>query len=361
MIPMKNDQLLEYVFGKGNFPSPAFSGWIGSSPRFKCFVVKYKDKIRNKVTPTQKGGSDREEAVIDALHELHVAYLMLQSHQFTKVEYEKHGTGIQPTPDFTVTFITGLLFNVEVKRIREAPPEVLLAKWKENMESHFSDIPSTFGLSVRILPDRFDDPVDWLNRLEEETPNIIKYIKERNLIHAEKEDIPVGEDGLPDPVPGFEREIDVVFRRPPHKLSSTLDWYGLEFPVFNTQREYRKFGDNIAYSLRQMRRGEINVLVISTSSNTHGYFDFREALNSLIEKTASGDNSFFTQKGFCGVADFLNQAGKLSAVLFRSAWVHLQRNGFYEFDTLWPNTGADKSSLLPPDIGRALKAMSWRQ
>jgi len=357
---MKNDQLLEDVFGKGNFSSPTFSCWIGSSPRFKCFVVEYKDKVRKKVTTAQKGSSDGE-ALKDVLHELQVAYLMLRCDQFTKVEYEKYGTGKEALPDLTVTFETGLPFNVEVKRIREGPQEVLLAKWKENMESHFSDIPSTFGLSVRILPDRFDDPVDWLNRLEEETPNIIKYIKERNLIHAEKEDIPVGEDGLPDPVPGFEGEIDVVFRRPPHKLSSTLDWYGLEFPVLNTQREYMKFRDKITGSLRQMRRGEINVLVISTSSNTHRYFDFREALNSLTKQIASGEDSFFNQKGFCGVDDFLHQAGKLSAVLFSSARVPLQRNGFYEFDTLWHNAAADKSSLLPPDIGRALKAMSWRQ
>jgi hypothetical protein len=355
---MGNDQLLEYVFGQGNLFSPAFSRWIGSSERFKSFVEEYKEKVRKKVTKAQEGKGDREEALKDVLYELQVAYLMLRCDQFTKVEYEKYGTEKHRSPDFTVTFETGLVFNVEVKRIREGLPEVRLATWKRQMRSHVSTIPSSLALSVHILRDRFDDSVDWLNRLEEETPNIIEYIKAANAIHAEKGDIPVGEAGLPHPVPGLKGEVEVVFRRPPQKPTRTLDWYGGEFPVFNTQREYRKFGDTIVYSLGQMVPDMINVLVISTSSNTHGYFDFGEALKSLTEMIASGEDSFFTQKGFLDVDDFLGQVGKLSGVLFRSAWVPLQGNGVDEFDALWHNTEADESSLLPPEIGRALEAMS---
>jgi hypothetical protein len=357
-IPMKNNQLLEYIFGQGNLFSPAFSHWIESSERFKSFAQRYKDKIRKKVTEAQKGQGNKEEALKDVLYELQTAYLMLRCDQFTGVDYEKYGTGKQRSPDFTVTFETGVIFNVEVKRIREGLPEVRLATWKRQMRSHVSTIPSSLALSVHVLRDRFDNPVDWLNRLEKETLNTIEYIKATNAIHEEKEDIPVGEAGLPHPVPGFEGEVEIVFRKPPQKSTRTLDWYGGEFPVFNTQREYRKFGDAIVYSLGQMVPDMINVLVISTDSNTHGYFDFGEALKSLAEMIASGEDGFFTQKGFSSIDDFLGQAGKLSGVLFRSAWVPLHGNGVDEFDTLWHNTEADRSSLLPPEIGRALEAMS---
>jgi hypothetical protein len=83
MIPMENDQLLEYVFGQGNLFSPALSRWIGSSERFKSFVEEYKEKVRKKVTKAQKGKGDREEALKDVLYELHAAHLMLRCDQFT--------------------------------------------------------------------------------------------------------------------------------------------------------------------------------------------------------------------------------------------------------------------------------------
>lgn len=354
---MESDQLLEYVFGQGILSSPAFSHWIGSSRRFGSFVEEYKDKVRKKVTKAQKGKGNNEEAMKDVLYELQVAYLMLRCDQFTKVEYEKYGTGKHRSPDFTVTFETGVIFNVEVKRIREGTSEIRLATWKRQMQSHVSAIPSSLALSVHILRDRLDDSDDWLNRLEKETPDIIQYIKATSAIHEEKEDIPAGKNSHPHPVPGFEGEVEIVFRKPPQKSTSTLDWYGGEFPVFNTCRDYKKFSDKIVDSLGQMMPDMINVLVINTSSNTHGYLDFVKAIKKLAEMTASGKDDFFTQKDFLSVDDFLNQTGKLSGVLFISAWVPAQVNGFGELDKLWLNTEASKSSLLPPEIGRALEAM----
>ena len=124
--------------------------------------------------------------------------------------------------------------------------------------------------------------------MQKETTNIIEYIERMNTLHEEGGDILPGGGGQPHPVPGFEGEIELVFRRPPQKSSSTLDWYGGEFPVFNTQLEYRKFGDKIPDGLGQMIPGMVNVLVIGTSSNTHGYFDFSEALRNLAEVIADG-------------------------------------------------------------------------
>jgi hypothetical protein len=354
---MENSQILKYIFGKGDLSSPLFLHWIESSKRFKSFAQRYKDKIRKKVSKAQKGQGNKEEALKDVLYELQVAYMMLQCDQFIDIEYEKCGTGNHRSPDFTATFETGVIFNIEVKRIREAPPEIRLATWKKQMGIYVSRIPSDLALNVHILRDKFHDPIDWLNRLEKETPNIIEYIKMTNAIHEERKDIPVGEAGLPRPIPGFEGEIEIVFRKPPQKPTRTLDWYGGQSPVFNTQLEYRKFADVIIRSLGQMVPDMLNVLVIVSGSNTHGYFDFGEALKSLVERIEKDEDDFFVQKGFSSVHDFLDQSKKLSGVLFRSAWVPMPGNGDYKFYAPWCNPDADENSLLPPEIGRALEAM----
>ena len=355
---MENDQLLEYVFGQGSLISPAFSRWIGSSRRFKSFVEGYKDKIRKKVGEAQRAKGNGGEALGDILYELQVVYLLLRSDQFTKVEYEKY-KGRQGSPDLTVTFEAGAIFNVEVKRFRERLPEVCLETWKRQMRKDVSTIPSSYGLSVDILRDTFDEPADWLNRLEKETPNIIEYIKAANALHAEKDDILVAEAGFPHSVPGFEGEVEIVFWKPRDKRTRTLDWYGGGFPVFITQCEYRKFSDAILDSLRQMVPDMINVLAIVTGNNTHDYRDFGKALEFLFERMAHGDDHFFIRKRFSGVDDVRGQFRILSGVLFRNPYPPLQGNGFDRFDALlWRNAEADESSLLPSEIGGALEAMS---
>jgi len=58
----------------------------------------------------------------DLRAELETAALLLGSERFT-VEYEKYAASKQRGPDFTVTFKTHTLFNVEVRRIRKVELE----------------------------------------------------------------------------------------------------------------------------------------------------------------------------------------------------------------------------------------------
>lgn len=352
---MDSEQLLEYVFGRGDLYSPSFSVWIRSSERFKLFVERYKDKIRKKIADAQKDKLHGEDALRDVLYELEMAYLILLCDQFTDVEYERYGAGDQRAPDFTVTFETGAVFNVEVKRIRESLPEVRLETWKRVIRDRIVAIPSSLALSIRVLPDRIDDPATWLDRLEKETPNIIEYVQEVNAFHQKRQDISADQTGLPHPVPGFEGEIELSFRKPYHKTTHVLDWYGGEFPVFNTGREHKKFGDAITYSLGQLWPCMINVLAISTASNTHGWLDFGSALESLAKLIADDNDDFFAQKGYADANGFLDEARKLSGVLFRSAWVSLPTGEFDERNVVWSNPDADL--YIPPEIAKALREM----
>ena len=94
--------------------------WCISSERFKTFVENGQNfkKILKwiKEAPTN-------EALRDHWFELGMAYLVLQNEDFLRIEYEKypktkHGKS-KRGPDFTVTHQNGIIFNLEVKRIRK--------------------------------------------------------------------------------------------------------------------------------------------------------------------------------------------------------------------------------------------------
>jgi hypothetical protein len=357
---MGNDQLLEYVL-EGR-QSPSLCHWVGSSRRFASFVDKYRDKIRGKIRDAVKNEICNRHSVDDVIFELYVAYLVLQCNIFTDVVYEsKYTIGNERSPDFAVTYDSRVTFNMEVKRIRESPNEVALAEWKQEVRHCVSTIPSSLAISVRVVRDFLCcEPTkcsEWLNYLRSKTPDIVAFVGAANAIHEDRGDIMAGEDGEPQSVPGFEGAIEVVFRKPSRKLSCTLDWYGGDFPVFNTQREYRKFGDVLASSLGQMVPGMVNVLVIGTNSNTHGSFGLGRALIELAGRVYCGDDDFFRHKGFCGVKGFLAKTRRLSGILFRSAWVPVSGQRADEPTTLWCNCDAEHGSLLPSEIAEALEAI----
>jgi hypothetical protein len=60
-----------------------------------------------------------EDGMKDLRAELETALWLLREKRFT-LEYEKYAASKQRGPDFTVTFKTHTLFNVEVRRIRSA-------------------------------------------------------------------------------------------------------------------------------------------------------------------------------------------------------------------------------------------------
>lgn len=107
------DDLLGYIFdGKKPAFYPEFEGWVRSSRRFKAFAVNNRNKIRAKLKNVGDEGGMKDLRV-----ELKTAALLLREERFT-LEYEKYAASKQRGPDFTVTFKTHTLFNVEVRRMR---------------------------------------------------------------------------------------------------------------------------------------------------------------------------------------------------------------------------------------------------
>jgi hypothetical protein len=315
---MSDDELLAYIFSNlAHSVVSAFRLWIGSSDRFRVFAVKHKDKIRSKVRGAIKDPLNFDEKLRDIQFELEVAYLLLQSASVSEVEYEK-GKRKGKGSDFTVTCDTGIVFNAEVKRIREADAEMCFNKWEEYVAAQVTQIPS----STLILQMRIGDPDDLgsykpnlLNRLEEQVSEIIAYI--RKIAQSAEADIAVGSEEAY-VVPGFEGELILDFSKPMQRQrSDTLQCRRSYRPIFYTQEEYRKFGDLICDPgiLDQLQPGMINILVVASESETHEDVDLTYAL-SLIQKN---DDAFFVKKGFKGgKAEFFSQYKKLSGIAYRN-------------------------------------------
>ncbi len=107
------DDLLDYIFdGKQPALYPEFESWVRASRRFKAFAIQYRAKIRTKLKHARDDGG-----MNDLRAELETAALLLREDRFT-LEYETYAAAKQRGPDFTVTFKTHTLFNVEVRRIR---------------------------------------------------------------------------------------------------------------------------------------------------------------------------------------------------------------------------------------------------
>ncbi len=107
------DELLAYLFdGTEHTLYAEFEGWVRGSRRFRDFAERYRSKIRSKLRNVRDEGGMK-----DLRAELGAAALLLREERFS-LEYEKYAASKQRGPDFTVTFKTHSLFNVEVRRIR---------------------------------------------------------------------------------------------------------------------------------------------------------------------------------------------------------------------------------------------------
>lgn len=330
---MTVDELLEFIFNQGDLFSPTFSRWIKSSERFRVFAEKYKEEIRDKVINAQKDTASKGEAFKDVLFELEIAYLMLKDRRFSKVEYEFHG---KKGPDFTVTDETGIAFNVEVKRIRraEAHPQTRFNAWKSHIKKQIHTVPSTLALYMRIGDD-LDTPLDLVDRLKNETSNIINWIVNA-IPAAEKEILVDGKDRYSVPVRGFEGEFELEFRKPPW-LTDTLVNDGGEYSIFKTGKEYDKFYDLYWKVFKnQIIPGWINVLVFNTDSKVHDEWALKDCISYLNKLAQRND---------------IEKTKQLSGVLFRGAW--FVPSG--EPNVLW----YDKQAYcpIPDDIGEALRRM----
>ncbi len=111
------DRLVDHIFdgATGDALADEMRGWLAGSPRYRSFADAHRDKIRKKV----RGTADPESR-LDLRAELRVAHLLLANRRIA-LAFEAYGAQ-KGGPDFTVTFGGERPFNLEVKRIRRAPP-----------------------------------------------------------------------------------------------------------------------------------------------------------------------------------------------------------------------------------------------
>jgi len=338
-------ELVEYIFeGNARFCGSVLCG-LQTSPRFEQFVEAHRDKIRKKI----RDASSDHDAVKPVLAELWVAYLLLQVDRFSTVEYEIHGTN-KRNPDLTVTHSeSGLVFNVEVKRIGRTCVEIRFETWLRRVKGRIRTIPSRLALSMDIGD--FNTRIDLLDRLEAQFEDIVRYIT--TTIVASDKEMPLGSK-KDFSVPGFEKVFKFRLRKPSRKPTSdytSYDW-GM-FPDFATHNEYKKFGDEICdpEHLGQMLPDMVNILAITTDSSMHDELDLERALTSLGERAAKGEDQFFIGKRFTGAADFITQLERLSGIVLAGAFFPVRSGP----KVLWCNSRAKR--LVPADIRNLLQAM----
>jgi hypothetical protein len=110
---MLTDELLIYLFdGKPHLLTEPMASWLGSSRRFTAFVTAFRNKIRKKLRVTKD-----QETLYDLRLEFETAYLLLQERTLS-LEYEPEQSKQVRSPDFAVTYTTGLTFMLEVTRLR---------------------------------------------------------------------------------------------------------------------------------------------------------------------------------------------------------------------------------------------------
>ena len=103
-----------------------------SSPRFTTFAEAHRDKIRKKIRT-----SNGVEGLRDLQLELEIAHRLLHERRLA-VMYERYAAEKVRGPDFTVSFTTRCTFNVEVRRLRNAPA---IARWSDVLCDKLRQLP----------------------------------------------------------------------------------------------------------------------------------------------------------------------------------------------------------------------------
>jgi hypothetical protein len=138
------NELLDYIFeGKQPALYANFEEWVRGSRRFKAFAISYRSKIRSKL----KGVRD-DAGLQDVRAELETAALLLREERFA-LEYEKYTALRQRGPDFTITFKTHTLVNIEVRRLRSVELE---DDGDGSTEAHFAKLKAVLCDKVGQMP-----------------------------------------------------------------------------------------------------------------------------------------------------------------------------------------------------------------
>ncbi len=133
---MTHDELLNAIFeGKRPALYAQMADWIKASRRYKAFAETYQGKIRKKL----RNAADAEY-LLDVACELEAAYRLLQD-PHSDVTYEKYNADKRRGPDFTVTYRTSTVFNLEVTRLRPALPAELAPRLGEILFEKLGQMP----------------------------------------------------------------------------------------------------------------------------------------------------------------------------------------------------------------------------
>ena len=172
---MALSSVLSTIFEQESDALIAIAPWLATPARFETFLRTYHDKIRRKARL-----SHSLESRLDLLAEIAVAWLLVRDRQFA-VEYEKPIPNRRGGPDFTATFKTHTIVNVEVRRLRSGENTsseggIRGNKWVYAVCDKVRQLPATDFNAIALV-------VDEAMSVEELAP-AMKQLK----LHAERKD-----------------------------------------------------------------------------------------------------------------------------------------------------------------------------
>lgn len=307
---------------------PVLKAWLRDR-RFATFLESNHDKVRSKFA----GAKELEDAH-DVLFELEVAVLLLGNAKFT-LEYEPSAMS-RRGPDFLVQS-DAAKFTVEAKRIRPCRAERVYSESVDTIVSHFRSIRSSLGVSIVCHNSR----PNLLDKLAASLPELLPRITEQ--IRLCEQELRADEDREWHAL-GPDHGLMLRFAKLRGKdRSSPTAHLGGVAPIPYTNLEWRKFSDTIFEKLGQLHPKTGNVIMIGTQNATHEPEDLAQAIDKINEIVRERDETVLRSKGFEGLWDFLDQASRLSGVVFRSSFSPSNWRNL-----VWTNDGA--TNALHGDI-----------
>jgi hypothetical protein len=338
--PAGGENVVEYLTdGELKNVQDGMNCWLKTCPRFRSFLMEYADKIRKKIREASHGGI---EDLKDVLFELEVAYLLYRDDRFV-VQYERFGGG----PDYAVTLNDTEVFNIEVKRVREAKLNKELDEWRQRLFDAVREVQSalSFSLNHRTL----NVTPDHVEHLKEHFTDIVHFVDEAILT----QDRLLGVDGHCEiAVPGFERDLYISLSKPSGKTDHSRTSVGGGLWPLYYKNEIVRFIDTICEKIPQLIPGNPNIVVINSGSSTHDAHHLETAIAELIRRLNRADERFFQDYGYDGITDFTEKLKRLTGIVFKSRWVGENPDQNY----LWLNTSAEFH--VSDDICAHLKIMS---
>ena len=305
---MTIEELLSQLFKQRSIPfRRELSEWLDISAAFLNFCQQNALKIAKKLATAKS-----DEDVYDIRSELEIALLLCENKKLS-IEYEKYESSDGRAPDFFVTYNGTFTLNVEVARIRESAPMKRYNSWLARIRDAVKEFRSPFFVYLDWTAN--DNDPQLLQILEEAEVTVVASILD--AISSTASDTLTCGKHIHIAPPGINHLIGITITRPEGRHSSEQTYFtaGI-FPLFYTNKEYRKFGDIILDKLSQLFTGQANVLAPCVTSSTHEFIDLEDSLLSLSQQS----DCFYSQKGYRDKAHFDSDFSWLSAIFLRSMW-----------------------------------------